>query len=281
MRAHIVDRKHFSYRSAEVFLCSMSSPIILITGATAGFGEATARRFASEGWRVIITGRRRDRLEVLKRELEGLHGTIEGGTVVYALRFDVRDNAAVEQAIASLPEDWKNIDVLVNNAGLAAGMDPIQSGSLEDWDRMLDTNVKGLLHVSRAVIPGMIARKRGHIVNIGSTAGKEVYPKGNVYCASKFAVDALTKAMRQDLLEHGIRVTQIAPGLAETEFSLVRFAGDERKAKTPYQGMVPLKAEDIANLVHFAVTLPAHVCINDLVVTPTAQANSVLVQRGA
>jgi len=257
--------------------CSAST--ILITGATAGFGEATARRFASEGWRVIITGRRRDRLEVLKRELEGLHGTLEGGTVVHALRFDVRDNAAVEQAIASLPDDWKDIDVLVNNAGLAAGMDPIQSGNLEDWDRMLDTNVKGLLHVSRAVIPGMIARKRGHIVNIGSTAGKEVYPKGNVYCASKFAVDALTKAMRQDLLEHGIKVTQIAPGLAETEFSLVRFAGDERKAKVPYQGMVPLKAEDIANLVFFATTLPPHVCINDLVVTPTAQANSVLVRR--
>jgi 3-hydroxy acid dehydrogenase / malonic semialdehyde reductase len=257
----------------------MPIPTILITGATSGFGEATARRFASEGWRVIITGRRRDRLEVLKRELEGLHGTIESGTVVHALRFDVRDNAAVEQAIATLPEDWRDIDVLVNNAGLAVGMDPIQSGSLDDWDRMLDTNVKGLLHVSRAVIPGMIARKRGHIVNIGSTAGKEVYPKGNVYCASKFAVDALTKAMRQDLLEHGIKVTQIAPGLAETEFSLVRFNGDERLAKVPYHGMVPLKGEDIANLVWFAATLPAHVCINDLVVTPTAQASSMVVYR--
>lgn len=256
----------------------MSSPIILITGATAGFGEATARRFASEGWRVIITGRRRDRLDALKRELQGLHGLLEGGNV-HALRFDVRDNTAVEQAIASLPDDWKDIDVLVNNAGLAAGMDPIQSGSLEDWNAMLDTNVKGLLHVSRAVMQGMIARGKGHIINIGSTAGKEVYPKGNVYCASKFAVDALTKAMRQDLLEHGIKVTQIAPGLAETEFSLVRFKGDTERARTPYQGMEPLRGEDIANLVWFSATLPAHVCINDLVVTPTAQANSVLVRR--
>lgn len=251
---------------------------ILITGATSGFGEATARRFASAGWRVVITGRRKERLEALRKELEGLHGSLDV-PVAHALHFDVRDNAAVEQAVTSLPDDWKDIDVLVNNAGLAAGMDTIQNGSLEDWDRMLDTNVKGLLHVSRAVIPGMIARKRGQIVNIGSTSGKEVYPKGNVYCASKFAVDALTKAMRQDLLEYGIKVTQIAPGLAETEFSLVRFDGDERKAKVPYQSMVPLKAEDIANLVHFAVTLPARVCINDLVVTPTAQAISVLVQR--
>ena len=259
----------------------MSSPITLITGATAGFGEATARRFASEGWRVIITGRRRDRLEVLKRELEGLHGTIEGGTVVRALRFDVRDNDEVQHAIESLPDDWKNIDLLVNNAGLAAGMAPIQEGDLDDWNAMLDTNVKGLLHVSRAVIPGMIARGKGHIVNIGSIAGKEVYPRGNVYCASKHAVDALSKAMRQDLLPHGIKVTQIAPGLAETEFSLVRFRGDEQKAKQVYLGMEPLYGNDIANLVWFAATLPPHVCINDLVVTPTAQANSVLVRRDA
>jgi NADP-dependent 3-hydroxy acid dehydrogenase YdfG len=255
------------------------SPTILITGATAGFGEATARRFASEGWRVIITGRRKERLEALRKELEGLHGTVEGPPIIHPLHFDVRDNAAVEAAIVSLPEAWKAIDVLVNNAGLAAGLDPIQSGNLDDWNAMLDTNVKGLLHVSRAVIPGMIARGTGHIINIGSVAGKEVYPKGNVYCASKHAVDALTKAMRQDLLPHGIKVTQIAPGLAETEFSLVRFKGDERLAKVPYQGMVPLKAEDIANLVWFAATLPPHVCINDLVVTPTAQAASALVNR--
>lgn len=253
---------------------------ILITGATAGFGEATARRFAAEGWRVIITGRRRDRLDALKRELQGLHGPLEGGNV-HALRFDVRDNAEVERAFASLPDEWRNIDLLVNNAGLAAGLDPIQTGSMDDWNAMLDTNVKGLLHVSRAVIPGMIARGKGHIVNIGSVAGKEVYPKGNVYCASKHAVDALSKAMRQDLLPHGIKVTQIAPGMAETEFSMVRFKGDERLAKVPYQGMQPLRGDDIANLVWFAATLPAHVCINDLVVTPTAQASSTQVHRQA
>lgn len=255
------------------------SATILITGATSGFGEATARRFTSEGWRVIITGRRKERLEALRKELEGLHGTVEGPPIIHPLHFDVRDNAAVAAAIGSLPEEWKSIDVLVNNAGLAAGFDPIQNGSLDDWNRMLDTNVKGLLHVSRAVIPGMISRGRGHIINIGSTAGKEVYPKGNVYCASKHAVDALTKAFRQDLLPHGIKVTQIAPGMAETEFSVVRFAGDAARAKQVYAGVQPLTGEDIANLVWFAANLPAHVCINDLVVTPTAQANSTTVHR--
>lgn len=254
-------------------------PIILITGATSGFGEATARRFASEGWRVIITGRRKERLEALRKELQGLHGTVEGPPIIHPLHFDVRDNAAVAAAIGSLPEEWKSIDVLVNNAGLAAGFDPIQDGSLDDWNRMLDTNVKGLLHVSRAVIPGMISRGRGHIINIGSTAGKEVYPKGNVYCASKHAVDALSKAFRQDLLPHGIKVTQIAPGMAETEFSVVRFGGDAARAKQVYAGVQPLTGEDIANLAWFAANLPAHVCINDLVVTPTAQANSTTVHR--
>ncbi len=257
----------------------MPSSTILITGATSGFGEATARRFAAEGWRVIITGRRKERLEALRKELEGLHGTVEGPPILHPLHFDVRDNAAVEQAIASLPEEWKSIDVLVNNAGLAAGFDSIQDGSLDDWNRMLDTNVKGLLHVGRAVIPGMIARGTGHIINIGSVAGKEVYPKGNVYCASKHAVDALSKGMRQDLLPHGIRVTQIAPGLAETEFSQVRFQGDEQKVRQVYAGMTPLNGNDIADLIHFAATRPPHVCINDLVVTPTAQANSTTVHR--
>ena len=249
---------------------------ILITGATSGFGAATARRFAAEGWRVIVTGRRAERLDALKQELVGTHGD-----VVQTLCFDVRDNAAVEQAIRSLPEGSHNIDVLLNNAGLAAGLDPIQEGKLADWEAMLDTNVKGLLHVTRAVIPGMIARQRGHIINIGSTAGKEVYPKGNVYCASKHAVDALTKGFRQDLLPHGIKVTQIAPGMAETEFSLVRFQGDADRAKQVYNGLQPLGGEDIANLVFFAATLPPHVCINDLVVTPTAQANSTTVHRGS
>lgn len=252
---------------------------ILITGATSGFGEATARRFAAEGHRVIITGRRKERLEALRQELEGLYGTIDARDRVHALHFDVRDNDAVVHAIAGLPEQWRNIDVLVNNAGLAAGLDPIQDGNLDDWERMLDTNVKGLLYVTRAVIPGMIARNAGHIINIGSTAGKEVYPKGNVYCASKHAVDALTKAFRQDLLPHGIKVTQIAPGMAETEFSVVRFHGDEARAKQVYQGLQPLRADDIAELVHYVTNLPAHVCVNDLVVTPTAQANSTTVVR--
>lgn len=257
----------------------MERSTILITGATAGFGEATARRFAAEGWRVIITGRRKERLEALRMELEGLQGTLGGPPIVHPLHFDVRDDEAVQRAIASLPEDWSAIDVLVNNAGLAAGLSPIQEGELADWNTMIDTNVKGLLHVSRAVIPGMIQRGRGHIINIGSVAGKEVYPRGNVYCASKHAVDALTKAMRQDLLPHGIRVTQIAPGLSETEFSLVRFKGDAHKAKQVYLGMEPLRGEDIAELVWFAATRPPHVCINDLVVMPTAQAASSLVHR--
>jgi 3-hydroxy acid dehydrogenase / malonic semialdehyde reductase len=255
------------------------SKTILITGATSGFGEASARRFAAEGWRVIITGRRRDRLDALQRELEGLHGTTERGHVSHVLCFDVRDRAAVDAAIAGLPPECSTIDVLLNNAGLAAGLTPLQEGSTDNWDRMLDTNVKGLLNVSRAVIPGMIKRKSGHIINIGSTAGKEVYPKGNVYCASKFAVDALTKAMRIDLLEHGIKVSQIAPGAAETEFSVVRFNGDEDRAKQVYQGFDPLRAEDIADIVHYVAMLPSHVCINDLVVTPTAQANSTNIVR--
>ncbi len=254
------------------------SNTILITGATSGFGEATARRFATGGWRLIITGRRRDRLDTLKRELQGLHGSLDGDTV-HVMRFDVRDRTEVEKAFAALPTEWRTIDVLLNNAGLAAGLEPIQEGRPDDWDRMIDTNVKGLLWVSREVIPGLVERRSGHIINIGSTAGKEVYPKGNVYCATKHAVDALTKGMRQDLLPYGIKVTQIAPGLAETEFSLVRFAGDADKARQPYIGMKPLAPEDIGELVWFAANLPPHVCINDLVVAPTAQASSTLVYR--
>ncbi|MCB9170877.1 MAG: SDR family oxidoreductase [Flavobacteriales bacterium] len=255
------------------------SKIILITGATSGFGEAMARRFAAEGHRVILSGRRRDRLEALRRELEGLHGTIAGNTVVHAVHMDVRDRSGVERTIAALPPEWQAIDVLVNNAGLAAGFDPIQDGDPDDWDRMLDTNVKGILHVTRAVVQGMIARNGGHIINIGSVAGKEVYPKGNVYCATKHAVDALTRALRIDLLPHGIKVTQIAPGLAETEFSIVRFHGDAQKAEAVYKGFEPLHGEDIAELAHYVTALPPHVCVNDLVVMPTAQGSSVLVER--
>jgi 3-hydroxy acid dehydrogenase / malonic semialdehyde reductase len=250
------------------------SKLILITGATSGFGEATARLFASAGWRVIISGRRRDRLDALKRELTGLHGP-----VVHALRMDVQDRAEVDRALAGLPGEWTAIDVLVNNAGLASGLDTIEEGDIADWERMIDTNVKGLLYVTRAVVPDMVARGTGHIVNIGSTAGKEVYPKGNVYCATKHAVDALTKAMRVDLVAHGIKVTQVAPGAAETEFSTVRFHGDAPRAAQVYAGFTPLRAEDIAGIIRYVVELPPGVCINDLVVTSTAQANSTTIHR--
>lgn len=247
---------------------------VFITGATSGFGKATALKYAQNGDRLILTGRRNDRLETIKLELETKYNT-----QVLVLNFDVRDEKATSAAIENLPETWKNIDVLVNNAGLASGLDPIQSGNFDDWNKMIDTNVKGLLYVSRAIIPLMIRQKSGHIVNIGSTAGKEVYPNGNVYCASKHAVDAITKGMRIDLLPHQIKVTQIAPGAANTEFSTVRFHGDEARADKFYQGFNPILAEDIAELIFYATSLPAHLCINDLVVTSTAQANSYLIHR--
>lgn len=243
--------------------------IILVTGATSGFGEATAMRFAKEGHRLIITGRRADRLEQLKSKIQN-----EFHTEVTSLNFDVRDQAAVKKALSSLDEQWKKIDVLVNNAGLASGLDPIQNGDTEDWEKMIDTNVKGLLYVSKEIMPWMVARKTGHIINIGSTAGKEVYANGNVYCASKYAVDAITKGMRVDLLPYGIKVTQIAPGAANTEFATVRFHGDKEKAKAVYHGYQPMSAQDIAELIYYSTTLPAHLCINDLVVTSLAQANS-------
>lgn len=247
---------------------------ILITGATSGFGAATARTFAKNGHNIIITGRRFERLKALKEELENLFGIN-----VMTLQFDVRNEDEVKHAINSLEHEWKNIDVLVNNAGLASGLDPIQDGDIEDWNKMIDTNVKGLLYVSKAIIPLMIARKSGHIINIGSTAGKEVYPNGNVYCASKHAVDAITKGMRIDLLKEGIKVTQIAPGAADTEFSTVRFHGDKEKADKAYVGYQPMVAEDIAELIYYSTTLPNHLCINDMVVTSLAQANSYLIHR--
>jgi NADP-dependent 3-hydroxy acid dehydrogenase YdfG len=243
---------------------------ILITGATSGFGAATAELFAKNGHSVIITGRRADRLEDLKTKIESNYKT-----KVLTLNFDVGNHEAVKKSIASIPADWQNIDVLVNNAGLASGLDPIQSGNLDDWEKMIDTNVKGLLYVSQEVIPFMTKRNQGHIINIGSTAGKEVYANGNVYCASKFAVDALTKGMRIDLLKHGIKVTQIAPGAANTEFAQVRFHGDKEKANAVYKGYQPMTADDIAGLIYYSTTLPSHLCINDLVVTSLAQANSV------
>lgn len=246
----------------------------IITGATSGFGKATALRFAKEGWDVIITGRRSERLAELQKEIEDSFSVN-----CYPLRFDVRNQEEVNVAIQSIESVVKDIDILVNNAGLASGLDKIQDGNVEDWEKMIDTNVKGLLYVSKAIIPFMIENKKGHIINIGSTAGKQVYEKGNVYCASKHAVDAISQGMRIDLLEHGIKVTQIRPGAAETEFSIIRFHGDEEKAKNAYNGYQPMVAEDIAELVYYSTTLPAHLCINDLEVTSLAQASSYYTYR--
>lgn len=239
---------------------------IMITGATAGFGRATAVKFAENGYNIIITGRRKERLDELAKVLTGNKAD------VLALNFDVRNKSETESVIQNLPEEWKNIDILVNNAGLAAGLAHIDNGDTDDWDRMVDTNVKGLLYVTRAVAPLMVARNRGHIFNISSIAGKDIYENGNVYCATKSAVDALSKAMRVDLLKHSIRVTNIAPGMAETEFSIVRFRGDSERADAVYKGVKALSAEDIANVIYFCATLPGHVCINDLTITPTQQA---------
>lgn len=244
-------------------------PIALITGATAGIGEATADILAKNGFDVIINGRRADRLEALRARLESTYSIR-----VFPLLCDVSDRSMVEAAMQNLPADWQSIDVLVNNAGLALGRSPIQEGIPEDWDTMIDTNIKGLLNVTHTVIPEMIKRKSGHIINIGSIAGKEVYANGNIYCMTKHAVDALTKSMRIDLLPYNIKVTSIDPGNVETEFSVVRYKGDLEKAKKTYENYEPLHANDIAEAILFAVTRPAHVCINDLVIMPTAQANT-------
>lgn len=241
---------------------------ILITGATSGFGKACAVLFAANGHNLILTGRRENRLSEIKAELEE-----EYKIQVYTLAFDIRRKVEVKSAIDSLTGVWKKIDVLINNAGLAAGVDPIQNGNTDDWEAMIDTNVKGLLYITNEVIPMLRQSNAPHIINIGSIAGKEVYAKGNVYCATKFAVDALTRAMRIDLLEFGIKVSQIAPGAAETEFSLVRLKGDETAAANVYKGYTPLSAEDIANAVLWVVNLPPHVNVNDLVIMPTAQAS--------
>jgi NADP-dependent 3-hydroxy acid dehydrogenase YdfG len=248
---------------------------IMVTGATAGFGRAIAGKFAENGYRVIITGRRKERLLELEKELAN------SGTEVLSLTFDVRDLAAVKKAVETLPPEWKNIDILVNNAGLAVGLSHIDDGDTDDWDRMIDTNVKGLLYVTRNVAPLMVANGGGHIFNISSIAGKEVYENGNVYCASKHAVDALSKAMRIDLLKHGIKVTNIAPGMAETEFSIVRFKGDREKADAVYKGVKALTAADIAEVIFFCTTLPEHVCINDLTITPSQQASAGYLNRKA
>ncbi len=248
------------------------SKIALITGATAGIGKATAELFAKNGIDLILCGRRKERLDELRQ-------TLGESVKVTTLSFDVRNREAVFSAIDSLPEHWKSIDILVNNAGNAHGLDTVQNANIDDWDAMIDGNVKGLLYVTRAVLPGMIAKNDGHIVNIGSIAGEQVYSKGAVYCASKFAVDALSQGMRLDLLDHNIRVTNIAPGLVETEFSLVRFKGDANKADQVYKGLDALTGADIAEAIFWSISRPAHVQIADMLILPSAQAAATTVRR--
>jgi serine 3-dehydrogenase len=252
----------------------LKDKIVFITGATAGIGEACALDFAREGANLILCARR---IEVLEKLVNNIKQ--EFGVKVHYFQLDVRDRYAVESEISALPDEWKNIDILVNNAGLARGFGKMDNGELDAWEEMIDTNVKGLLYISRLVLPLMTARNRGHVINIGSVAGHEVYPNGNVYCATKFAVHALSKGIRYDLLDKKIRVTTIAPGLVETEFSEVRFSGDKERAKQVYKGIKPLVAKDISDLVLFAATRPEHVNINEIEVTPTAQASSTQVFR--
>jgi NADP-dependent 3-hydroxy acid dehydrogenase YdfG len=248
--------------------------IAFITGSTAGIGKATAELFAKNGYDIIISGRRKERLdefsELLKKKFN---------IKVLALNFDIRNLTEVEKAISSIPEEWRKINVLVNNAGLAVGLNNIQEGLIEDWERMIDTNIKGLLYMTRSIAPIMIENGFGHIVNLGSIAGKEVYANGNVYCATKHAVDALNKGMRIDLLPHNIKVTGINPGMVDTEFSVVRFKGDDERAKNVYKGMQPLKAEDIAETIFWVASRPAHVNINDIIIMPTVQANATTTIR--
>lgn len=248
--------------------------IALITGASSGIGEACAHLFAQQGYDLILLGRRENLLEKIAHHLADKYA-IE----VKKVQADVRDKENINYVLETLPAQWKNVDVLINNAGLSQGLDPIDKGDTDDWDTMIDTNVKGLLYVSKIVSNWMIVQKKGHIINIGSVAGKEVYANGNVYCATKHAVDALNKGMRIDLLPHGIKVTAIHPGMVETEFSIVRFKGDESRAKKVYDGFEPLVAQDIAEAIWFAVSRPAHVNINDMLIMPTAQATATTVKR--
>ena len=252
----------------------MNKKIAFITGATAGIGKASAELFAKNGYNIIITGRRKERLDEFSIHLKSTY-KVE----VLTLNFDVRNLVEVESVIASIPDEWKKIDILLNNAGLAAGLNTIQEGSINDWERMIDTNIKGLLYITRSIAPIMIQNGFGHIINIGSIAGKEVYANGNVYCATKHAVDALSKGMRIDLLPHNIKVTAINPGMVETEFSIVRFNGDEDRAKSVYKGLEPLLPEDIAETVFWVASRPAHVNINDIVIMPTVQANATTTIR--
>lgn len=255
-------------------MTDLSKKTILITGASSGIGLACAYAFAREGARLIVTARRKERLDALAKKVNQKHGT-----EVLTIQLDVRNQPAVEKAVQTLPASWQEIEILVNNAGLSRGLDKLHEGKLEDWEEMIDTNVKGLLYVSRAVIPGMVARGKGTIINIGSIAGHEVYPGGNVYCATKFAVDALTRGLRHDLVDTPIRVCTVDPGLTKTEFSKVRFRGNEKRAKTVYQNLTPLTGGDIAEAVLFCATRPPHVQIAELIVLPTNQASATLVYR--
>jgi NADP-dependent 3-hydroxy acid dehydrogenase YdfG len=247
---------------------------VLITGATAGIGEAISLLFAKNKYRVIITGRRKELLDKLSEKI-----TKEFNAEVYPLCFDIRNKEAVVASLKQLPDTFKTIDILVNNAGLAAGIDSIQEANYDHWDQMIDTNIKGLLYITRAIVPDMVSRKKGHIINISSIAGKDVYPGGSVYCATKSAVDALSKGMRIDMLKHNIRITNISPGAVETEFSLVRFDQDKERAKNIYKGYKPLDAEDVAEAVYFAASRPSHVNIGELTITPAAQANPFFVNK--
>lgn len=254
---------------------SKAMAIVMITGASSGFGAATAEIFAQNGYRLILNARRIERLETLKRMLSETYSAD-----VLLLPFDVRDKDAVATAMDTIPASWKQIDVLINNAGLAAGRDLFQDGLVDDWEAMIDTNVKGLLYVTKHAVSGMKERKSGHIINVSSLAGQEVYPMGNVYCATKHAVTALSKGLRMDLLPYHIKVTNISPGLAETEFSMVRFKGDEAKAKAVYEGFDPLQAKDIADVIYFAASRPQHMNLEEITILPTAQSDSRTVVRG-
>ena len=251
-------------------------PIVFITGASSGFGKATAEKFAQAGYQLILNARRLDRLEALKTHLVSSYGS-----QVLLLPFDVRNREEVAQQLDNMPAAWQKIDVLVNNAGLAAGRDAFQDGSMDDWELMIDTNLKGLMYVSKGVVKGMMEQKSGHIINISSLAGQEVYPQGNLYCATKHAVTALSKGMRMDLLPYHIKVTNISPGLAETEFSIVRFKGDTEKASKVYEGYQPLQPEDIADVIFFAASRPAHVNLEEITILPTAQSDSRTVNKNA
>ncbi len=255
-------------------MIQLKDKIVFITGASSGIGQSCAKAFAAQGAKLILAARRAERLEELAAGLKKEHGS-----AIHILKLDVRDANAVEQAISGLPAEWRAIEVLVNNAGLSRGLDKLYEGKLRDWDEMIDTNIKGLLYVSRAVIPGMVSRGRGHVINIGSIAGHEVYPSGNVYNATKFAVNALTKALRLDLNGTGLRVTSVDPGMTETEFSLVRFRGDGERAGKAYQGFTPLTPDDIADAVVYCATRPFHVNISEMIVMPTDQASTTVVYR--